>query len=200
MTRIKCFWIEPSDKAELSLRRFRFSEGYLKNEDGSRDYSNKDPNHYKCSNGYGCDASVVIGEIPFTINQGRIDHDRTDSNWPKVCTRCGRPFEDTDEWQRNENQLYIRKETGELCILSKAPVGAMWDATWFKKYEPYNKSPDGIVLTVQTPGGDWCVDGPSKGGGHWTRTGTVPEVTANPSILIEGSYHGWLRNGWLEEC
>lgn len=77
----------------------------------------------------------------------------------------------------------------------RAPAGAMY----------FTRS-GGLV--VRTPGGDWHVDGPSKNGGRWTRSGEPPNVTANPSILQQNpsvycgtrEYHGFLRNGVLEEC
>lgn len=46
----------------------------------------------------------------------------------------------------------------------------------------------------------WCVDQTSSNGTGWTVTGTVPKITANPSIwtstaMGEGSFHGFLRDG-----
>src|SRR5512139_3469564 len=132
--RIRCFWLEPTELAELSLRRFRYSDRYVKNEDGSTDYNRKDPDYYKCKTGYGCDASVIIGQIPYTQDQGLCDgHDRTDPKWPTVCAECGRPFEEDDQWQRNERRLYTRKDTGELITLRKLPPGAMYDAPWWRE-------------------------------------------------------------------
>jgi hypothetical protein len=90
-------------------------------------------------------------------------------------------------------------------ILRCAPVGAMWNADWFigcreENGLVYSRHGDGIVLCVRCPGGDWLVDGPSDTGGAWERSGTVPNVTVTPSILQRGKYHGWLRDGYLEEC
>jgi hypothetical protein len=75
----------------------------------------------------------------------------------------------------------------------------MYDAYWMKDFSDYKKRSDGIMLCVKTPGGDWIVDGPSNNGNGWERTGTVPKITATPSILM-ARYHGWLRDGWLVEC
>jgi hypothetical protein len=100
----------------------------------------------------------------------------------------------------------IETESGEK--IDPAPPGAMWNAHWFRecRHESglyYDRNPDGIVLCVRTPGGDWIVDGPSfrdkKESGSWTRTGTIPNVTVTPSIL-QPNYHGWLRNGQLVRC
>jgi hypothetical protein len=90
-----------------------------------------------------------------------------------------------------------------------APVGAMWDAYWFRgeKHESglaYDRNPDGLVLVVMTPGGTWMIDGPSfvnrNESGNWSRTGIAPNITVTPSIHIPGKYHGRLIAGELVEC
>ncbi len=61
-------------------------------------------------------------------------------------------------------------------------------------------------LLVLTPGGTWCVDCPATGGGHWTRTGEPPNVTATPSIHLSPGvgppheWHGFLTAGALVTC
>lgn len=85
-----------------------------------------------------------------------------------------------------------------------APVGAMWDLDYLHGcHEPnglvYDRNPDGMVLCVRTPGGDWLIDGPSDTGGSWSRTGEVPNITVTPSILQRGKYHGELLGGYLVE-
>jgi hypothetical protein len=179
---IQCFWLEPSDVAETSLRR------YSKN---------------NCPSSWGYhNASVSVGRKHYPLGgyHGEYrnhDVDKTDPHWPTHC-QCGYAFQASDEWQTGTTRLYRRVESGELYLLSQAPVGAMWDADWYRDIEGYVKGhPE--ILTVKTPGGDWVVDGPSNSGGNWTRTGTVPNVTANPSIVC-GGYHGFLRSGRLEEC
>lgn len=208
--RIRCFWLEPSKLSEVSLRRYRMIK-YLKDDAGNYVYEangktlKKDPNWYACKNSWGCDASVVIGQKDYEQDQGKIVDEtmKADARWPKACEACGRAFEDADEWQWNERQLYTRSDNGELVTIRNAPVGAMWDAHWMAGLQgsrgTYKKGPDGYCVTVKTPDGDWCVDGPASNMGGWTRSGTVPDITAQPSILME-KYHGWLRNGWLEEC
>ena len=106
-------------------------------------------------------------------------------------------FQPGDAWQHNLKRLFT-SDSGLLTTLENSPVGAMWYADdWYP--DPWI-GPDGKCLVVRTPGGDWIVDGPSSTGGFWTRTGTVPKVTANPSIHFPGQYHGWLRDGFLTEC
>lgn len=112
-----------------------------------------------------------------------------------------------------------RVDTGEVFkSFSDAPPGAMVDCTWHHdaarpeaevltkvreaggvhKVFGLRKHPDGRVIMVKTPGGDWLIDQISSQGSFWTRTGEPPNITASPSIIC-GSYHGWLRNGELIE-
>lgn len=112
------------------------------------------------------------------------------------------PVYSSDDGRRYHlGNVAIITDAGET--IEPAPIGAMWDADWFAglKHDSglrFDRNPDGIVLCVRAPGGDWLVDGPSSGGGSWSRTGTIPNVTATPSIL-QPSYHGWLREGCLVE-
>lgn len=134
--------------------------------------------------------------------------------WPTSCA-CGYSFTAKDEWQGFTDLLYSRydqrdrpSKLRDRFALHEAPVGAMWYATWM---EPVNPTPDGKMLVVKTPGGDWMVDFYSTGRGPnaqrgpaWTRTGDVlaGTVTAMPSVSIGDPerYHGWLRNGFLEDA
>lgn len=186
--RIRCFWIEPADQADTWLRRFT---------DGPK-VCPKRP--------YGHDASACIERIdyPLCLNQngeGRAptSNERRDARWPTVCKACGvYRFEDSDHWQVRIKRLYRRADTGVLVRLDEAPPGAMYDADWYPpSFRPH--SPDGRSLVVVTPAGPWAIDGRASNGAFpWRRTGTPPDVTVTPSI-DQGSYHGWLRNGWLED-
>lgn len=194
-SRIRCFFLEPTDQVEMALRRFY---GFRKPE-------------AKCAGKYGYhNADVVIGRGPALecpeVRDGHPVHGdhwpHNDSRWPKACA-CGYVFTDDDEWQFNPHTLFKRSDDGALVTLQAAPAGAMWDAHWMGES---HKGPDGIHLVVKTPGGEWAADGPAYSEGKvthergWTRTGTAPDFTANPSIHIPGKYHGFLRGGWLEEC
>lgn len=133
-----------------------------------------------------------------------------DKVWPTACARCKRLFAG-DVMKSTMQELIYRTDDGKEMTISEAPIGAMWN-------EPGHRpltlpSEDGLCLVVKTPGGNWCVDGPSwengvkKADRAWKRTGTPPNITANPSIHIlttglDGSerrtvYHGWLRDGVL---
>jgi len=188
---IKCFWLEPTDQIEMDLRRYKGSESGEKCP-GPMSYH---------------DASVIIGQ---DLKSNHTDvhgdsWDHADPRWPKKCS-CGYEFVDADHWQFNPTSLYKRADTGELVTMHNAPVGAMMHADWLHRegWRGYKLGADGVMLQVKTPDGWWCVDGPTYGpegrkDGSWTRTGTIPNVTASPSILMP-NYHGWLRDGYLVEC
>ena len=192
MSKIRCFFLEPSDQVEQSLRRFVFS---------SRE---------KCPLPWGyLNAATLIGrchKAETTDVHGDV-WPHADPRWPKACG-CGYVFTDADEWQYNPTSLYRRLDTDELVTLADAPVGAMWNAYWFRGMVGYQEGPDGLLLCVKTPGGDWLVDGPASDGDQskpaWTRTGVAraaaPTLTVRPSIVAGKGYHGFLTDGWLVPC
>ncbi len=183
---IKCFLLEPSNYAEVFFRRFTYSSNTT------------------CTSPWGHDASVVIGQEDFPQSNDLEGDatalpDKSDPRWPKKCDKCTYTFLPSDEWQVNRHRLYRRSDNGELTRIAAAPAGAMWYADWLKGLSRYDRSPDGRVLVVRTPGGDWAIDGPSSNGDGWVRTGVPPNITATPSIIC-GNYHGFLTNGELREC
>lgn len=120
--------------------------------------------------------------------------DRSDPRWPVQCAQCAYMFVPTDTYQVFCQTWYAR-DTGERFLIRELPAGAMYDAWWM----PY-KGPDGKSWTLILPDGiEWMIDGPSKGGGRWTRTGVAPKLTVRPSILTS-TYHGWLTDGQLVPC
>lgn len=187
MKEIVCFFLTPTPEADVSLRRYTLH-----------------PEGGAC-NGYHNVSTAALYRVPFPLDNNlhgwaRLSDDRaprTDPRWPTLCA-CGYVFKDDDQWQVNTQRLFKRSDTGELTTLREAPLGAMWDASYLDE-----KGPDGMSLTVRTPGGDWHVDKPMRGeAAAWTRTGTPPYITARPSIFFieKPSYHGWLTNGVLREC
>jgi len=189
---IQCFMLEPTFHAFRCLRRF------TDHEDAPCPLTT-----------WGHDAQVPIedGDVLLTPEgYWRIhpeEHPRDDPRWPTYCA-CSYGFNVNDEWQLSGDRIYVRAGTNERYSLKfnsphAAPAGAMWYAPWFG--EPW-QGPDGKTLMVRLPSGhDWCVDGPSSSGGGWTRTGTVPNITAMPSIWDRrpNGYHGWLQNGVLTD-
>lgn len=186
---VQCFFVTPTLRAKCSLRRYT-----------------DDPARPCAENGYH-NAHTPIGERSVRESErfeGCIElvddaaPERTDSRWPTKCDTCGAEFDTGDRWQLFYDVIYVRTDTGAEMTLREATPGAMWDAKWWP-----GKGPDGLALYVKLPPGgpsdEWFIDGPANNGGGWTRSGEVPNVTANPSILTK-RYHGFLRNGWLEEC
>jgi hypothetical protein len=171
----------PTDRVRLILRRFIGD----------------------CSKGpMSChEASVPFGEHPVRLSsEGYLESyqdlapTRDDPRWPTHCEQCGIALPGDTVWQVFQERIYRRTDTGEEHLLRDAPPGAMYIATWFHEK-------DHLHVCLPPNGGHdyWDVDGPSSNGNGWTRTGEPPNVTANPSILTP-RYHGFLRNGWLEEC
>lgn len=196
-SKITCFFLESTDTAEETYRRFVWSGK------GARCPKTKQTYH-------NAQVLISIGSWMSSFDgEGLIPSEerKTDPRWPKEC-ECGYVFSPEDPWQHGWNRLFQRSDGGGLTTLANAPVGAMWYADWMPKNY---KGEDGHCLVVRTPGGDWCVDGPSSNGNGWTRTGLVPDITARPSILMgevksedgkvfSPGYHGFLTNGVLIEC
>ncbi len=197
MPRHACFLIERTNKYRVELRRFCWSD------------------KEKCPLPHGYhDASIVIEDCVDIVDASCGDkHDHNDPRWPKAC-ECGYQFLDSDQWQRNEHELFERKETGERWTLNgKLPVGAMYNADWMPK--PW-QGLDGLSLVVMTPGGLWNIDSRASNCTKpndeehkcWCRQGTPPMIDVNKNGLtcaagagsIQcGSYHGFLRHGFLED-
>lgn len=181
---IRCFFLEPTEYAERSLRRVAIGECDV--------------------NGSWHAASVIIGNVPYPPSEydgsSDIADDRSDPRWPTTCP-CGYAFRPTDDWRLDTQRLFRQGDHATLTTtLNKAPAGAMWYGDWYEW-----RGPDGHCLIVRTPGGDWVVDGPAFRNGQpegpgWRRTGEVPNVTAQPSIHFIGRWHGWLTGGFLVEC
>ncbi len=195
----KCYWLEPTDRVRLWLRRYVSSTKATGT--GSRGYHN---------------AMAAFGEHPVRYGEeGPNGHKYLgsfedmgpppdDPRWPVSC-ECGYVFAPEDERQVFNRSVHRRADTGAEMTIEEAPPGAMWDAWWSGEV----KSADGVQLMVKLPNGsEWWVDGPSHNDGvdgpGWTRTGTIPLVTARPSIWAgkgrPGDWHGYLTDGVLAPC
>lgn len=203
--RIQCFVAEPTDGFVRSLRRFQFSTSASPCP-SPRGYHN---------------ACAVIDEIErpgFEFDgDGSPDWPREDSRWPPRCD-CGYAFTEADEWQVNTDRMYRRADgTGFRFPIRDAPAGAMWFAPFYDRlFVPQLEH----CVMVMTPGGEWCIDSMAKNctipddlrqGRHhcWVIEGTLPNISvskngptcgAGAGSIKCGSYHGFLRNGFLEEC
>lgn len=212
---VTCFWLEPTDRAEVGLRRYSPSSGNLETpcprEGGKWGY-----------HGALAVLSDVLIEWSDVRPEGRNHwfHDddrygvpdfaypgRDDPRWPASCD-CGYEFTADDPWQEWVDRLYRRADNGGLVRLSDAPDGAMWDAIFY----PW-KGPDGRSLVVKCPGGDeWAIDSRASNctmpddNEHrcWIRHGEPPAITvdkngktcaAGGGSIQAGNYHGFLRDG-----
>jgi hypothetical protein len=193
---IQCFLLEPTEQCDVSLRRFRFSA------------QAKCPGPY----GYHNHKTAAVERLPYKpevpgqsadYTGAVLEVAKSEPRWPAKCAHCSYVFVPDDQWQTCAERLYRRSDTGELVTMAGAPPGAMWFADWLKQAvwddERY-RAPDGHVLAVRTPGGDWIVDGPASNGPGWTREGEPPYVTVRPSIKMGDRYHGFLTNGVLRDC
>lgn len=193
MNNVKCFMLTPTARAARFLRRFWSVDTGLRLCEPS---------------GYHDEAMRI--EDTELIREGRsvriepMDWPKGDPRWPTRC-HCGHEFDDKEVRQLFYLPIYRTPDGREVTIhatpprgIETAPVGSMWFADWYA--EVGWKGPDGRSLVVRTPGGDWAIDGPSNNGNGWTREGEPPFVTARPSILIDGRYHGFLTNGELIAC
>lgn len=207
MPRIQCFFLHPTGRVSVKLRRYGHQSNPCPLYPGKYSYHN---------------AMQFIEEEPEEHNeQGYVSNDlkatlsHDDPRWPVQCA-CGYVFQEGDEWQRFSEAIYRRTDTGEEMTIRDAPPGAMWYAWWLDEfYVPQGPH----CLMVKTPGGEWCIDSQANNctipddrrqeQHHcWVRTGEPPNVTAGKGgptcsagagSIQCGSYHGFLRNGYLED-
>lgn len=111
-------------------------------------------------------------------------------------------------WRRADTKAALRDYSGDL-VRSRMllPPGSMWWAEGMHHTVNRHRYRFDKCLLVMLPNGSWWnIDGPSCDRGVyssapvWTRTGVAPKVTVSPSIHVVGSYHGWLRDGYLEDA
>jgi hypothetical protein len=197
MPNIECFWMEPTEFARSSLRRYE-----------RRDYGKDEPPSCPNNRMSHHDTRVILGNVPYPMGtHGLLGEDgllpRDDPRWPRTCETCGYVFLQEDVWQHNLDRLFRKASDPDgkegLWTTRSMPVGAMFDATWWPE-----KGPDGKCIAVILPPGRgdldmWLVDGSSKDGKPWQRTGTPPRISATPSIKSP-DYHGHLTNGALVPC
>lgn len=187
---ISCFLITQTSRALHAIRRYALGT---------------------CAGGGMCEAIVPIGEADLVLSEHRsvpeLPIAPDDPRTPAHCDRCRRAFAPEVRpviWQEpiyeasDGRQFTIRPPGSRLGELPPAPAGAMWVADWIEPGDGWT-GPDGLCLMLRLPDGtDWMIDGPTRSGGGWSRTGTPPQITANPSIAAPG-YHGWLRDGVLSD-
>lgn len=196
---VKCFFVEPTERAKRSLRRY--SASAVDKCPGAHGYHN-------------AHEPLDILERPFDkeadcwhqLPDPGIRHD--DQRWPAKCEGCEYRFVPEDSWQVFDEQIYVDKATGREYSIRDPIPGMMWDAFW----GPQDWSgPDGRSLVIVCPDGhQWMVDGRASNctmpddNVHrcWTRQGDPPLIQVGKgfgktcaagggSILTPG-YHGFL--------
>jgi hypothetical protein len=199
--------LEPTGRVSVKLRRYR---------------AFKAPNDCPGGNGYYHNASEPIfeeleecSEEGYLTNGTKPMPPRDDPRWPTQC-QCGYAFQQGDEWQRDTDMIYRRTDTGQEMSISDAPAGAMWYSPWTDRFHVPQSEHN---LVVKTPGGEWQIDSQAsnclmkedhKQEKHhcWIRHGEAPNITvdqqgvtcgAGAGSIQCGNYHGFLRNGYLED-
>jgi hypothetical protein len=166
----------------------------------------------RIENGPMTKSMVIEGTNKHYHGSPPIDLWLADDRWPVKCDYCQYVFSEDDADPIPGLICYTRRIWTEVIYRRpmparanyythrSLPIGAMYDAPWHRPFG--DVGPDGLSLTVQLPPGYldfWCIDGKATNGGRWTRTGTPPNITANPSIATS-RYHGFLHDGVLSDC
>lgn len=207
MSRIRCFLLEPTERVRVSLRRYTDNANPCPLDTSKYSY------HQALQ--FLCEEPVEKDERGYHCNGLKPVPSHSDSCWPQKCA-CGYEFQEEDRWQRFTDDIYVRKDTGEEMTIRDAPAGAMWYAWWADQFQVPQ---DEHNLVVKTPGGEWQIDSQAnnctmsddrKQERHhcWVRHGEAPDITvdkqgvtcgAGAGSIQAGSYHGFLRNGYLED-
>jgi hypothetical protein len=196
----QCFFLDATDRARRSLRRFVFS-------DREKCPAPDGPSYHNAENPFDT-CQVFVFEDHWDCEH-RIDVPHHDSRWPRNC-KCGYEFQDVDEWQIFTERIYRQRNGGEETTLREAKPGAMWNADWYPKAW---QGEDGMCLVCICPNGcHWIIDGRAtnctkpEDNNHkcWCRHGAVPNITvdkecvtceAGAGSIQAGDYHGFLQNG-----
>jgi hypothetical protein len=157
-----------------------------------------------CPSGGYHNAIVQVGEVTDRADAVGDNWPHDDPRWPKACG-CGYQFTDDDHWSRNDCRIVRLPDGTEITwwgsFGSVAPPGTMIRASW---YDEFSQHPDGVEswLISLPDGGEWITSQRATGGGYWTVTGTVPLITASPSVWHNSpkGWHGWVRNGELVDA
>src|SRR5579863_7175318 len=212
MTRIPCFLIEETNRTKVYLRRYQRLE-------------TKQDCPYPGHSGYH-QAMALLGEEPversasgYIINGSKPLLPSDDPRWPTGCLCGSYTFTQQDKWQRFTQEVYRRADTGEELTLRDAPPGAMWYAWWYDD-TCHPQGPHALVVRLPDKS-DWIVDfvanncnwpgGDTEQAHHhcWPYKGTPPNITVSKDVgttstagagsILTPHYHGFLRNGFLED-
>lgn len=190
---VPLFIAEPAGKYQRELRRFCWPN---KGQDcpAEHDYVDREGKRYPRSH----DASAVIDEVEGEPGTHGDLWPHDDPRWPTTCERCGYAFVETDVWQLNEWRLYLNPRDSTLFVDHPSrpgrPVGACIRIPWADQH--YGANSWKVILP---DGGEWITTQTATGGGTWTVTGEVPNISVTPSIWHNAphGWHGHIQNGEL---
>lgn len=162
MTGIRTFWMTPTDRACVFLRRYTYTElpeGAPPVCPGSR-WGHQAPRTVALDDApLDSWLRVVVDETTgrwhYDDAGARVESD--DPRWPKTCAACEYEFQPNDPRSTSAERLYDGAPDGIRRPIRDFPVGALYDCEWLNDYPDYT-GPDGIALCCITPGGHWMVD------------------------------------------
>lgn len=199
---VKCFLVEPADRAYHHLRRYS---------SGSTDAKICPGPLGTYHNANGPRIGILQARVvEHTWRWDPVSTPRTDPRWPKKCDHCEYQFTDADEFQDFVETVWVDMAGKEYTLRHPVP-GMMWDAFWC--HDTQHVGDDGKSIHVICPdGSQWCIDARASNctmpqdNVHkcWVRHGEPPNLTVDKngptcaagagSIAVPG-YHGFLRNG-----
>lgn len=146
-----------------------------------------------------CRGLYVLGTHDATVDEfgvpDYLDLSQPEVNsiyWVRRCDHCDEIMGE-DVCRGTIQELLYRTEDGRIFTIPEAPYGAMWhEPRGVRRPDP---TYDGVSLVVKTPGGLWWVDGVGNGV-RYVRSGSLPRVSVNPEVHIQG-FRGKLKNGVL---
>lgn len=226
------FWCEPTGRIRRHLRCYQG-----RGESAARQLGVPaigEPPACQKEHGY-CNAMFLLDEIEEEFeppnaegNVWRKSYDAKHFPWeafPVVCEDCGMVMTNPTR-QVFTDEIYEIKtgpRAGERFARREAPVGAMWEITWYRDIPDWCGR-DGMALNVVTPGGEWSPDSrannctrpddkahrcwvrrgdPKTGYCHVDKDATVQETceAGGGSIWINKDgprdWHGFLYRGFL---
>lgn len=201
LAKIKCFLITGTEIKRSWYRRH------------SIEHTCKDNSYH--------DAQILIGDdviqkdskgfwLPYIPEK---EHEKN-CNYPTKCNSCEYLFKE-DDCRHIFNQEIYKDVEGKEYFLQHLVPGTIYRMPWLEE-KPNFRGIDGKSYGVQTPGGFWVIDSRAKNCTRpndlihkcWCRHGEAPNFTvdkdgftceAGAGSIQCGSYHGFLRNGYLEE-
>lgn len=201
MGRIRCFIIEAAENYTPLIGVYEDGDCPLDKSTGKKSHSVR----------LHLDARLVVGNRPECP-----DLDDPSLPWPTHCA-CGYEFTDAAHHYSGADRKYRRAdgEGGEFD-LRNTPPGALWRTPIYEDSQAW-RGLDGQSWWCMTPGGVWHIDGRASNctmkddNVHkcWVRHGVAPDFhvdkngntcAAGAGSILAGSYHGFLRHGYLESC